>query len=178
MIKIDDDYLEAVGLAGLPGNEKNLFLRHVYNTLEERVGMRLADRMTNEQLDEFETYFDAKDDAGAFRWLEANFPDYQELVNTEFVKLKAEVEGLAPSILALSKSDPILNLNHPRRRRKVAPQRVVVEQPGSSSPTKASVADARRQRAQRVGSVTTGRDSNDAADSDRSGRTTPPSVDG
>jgi len=48
----------------LPEAERNSLLKHIYETLEMRVGMRLADQMSNEQLDEFEKDFEAKDDAG------------------------------------------------------------------------------------------------------------------
>jgi hypothetical protein len=77
-------------------------LKHIYETLEMRVGIRLADQMTNQQLDEFEQYFEAKDDAGAFKWLETNFPNYKDIVQEEFDKLKAEVAQAAPQILAAS----------------------------------------------------------------------------
>lgn len=101
-IKIDNDLLTQLGLASLPDAEKNSLLRHIYETLEMRVGMRLADQMSNEQLDEFEKYFDAKDDAGAFKWLESNFPNYKDIVQEEFDKLKAEVGASAQQILAAS----------------------------------------------------------------------------
>jgi hypothetical protein len=104
MLKIDNSLLEEIGLGGLPEAEKNSFLKHVYETLEMRVGVRLADQMTNEQLDEFEQYFEAKDDAGAFKWLETNFPNYKEIVQEEFDKLKAEVAQSAPQILAASQA--------------------------------------------------------------------------
>src|SRR5689334_2376326 len=98
-IKIDNDLLQQLGLGALPDAEKNSLLRHIYETLEMRVGMRLADQMTNEQLDEFEKYFDAKDDAGAFKWLETNFPNYKEIVQEEFDKLKNEVGQSAQQIV-------------------------------------------------------------------------------
>lgn len=106
MLKIDDSLLQDIGLGSLPAAEKNSLLKHVYETLEMRVGMRLADQMTNEQLDEFERYFEAKDDAGAFKWLETNFPNYKEIVQQEFDKLKAEVGKSAPQILAAASSSP------------------------------------------------------------------------
>lgn len=102
MLKIDNNLLQEVGLGALPSAEKNSFLKHIYETLEMRVGIRLADQMTNQQLDEFEKYFEAKDDAGAFKWLETNFPNYKEIVQQEFDKLKAEVAQSAPQILAAS----------------------------------------------------------------------------
>lgn len=104
MLKIDNSLLVDIGLGGLPDAEKNNFLKHIYETLEMRVGIRLADQMTNEQLDEFERYFEAKDDAGAFKWLETNFPNYKEIVQQEFDKLKAEVAQSAPQILAASQA--------------------------------------------------------------------------
>ena len=104
MLKIDNSLLEELGLAGLPDAEKNSLLKHIYETLEMRVGMRLADQMTNEQLDEFEQYFEAKDDAGAFKWLETNFPNYKDIVQEEFDKLKVEVGQSAPQILSASQT--------------------------------------------------------------------------
>lgn len=102
MLKIDNSLLQEIGLGALPDAEKNSLLKHIYETLEMRVGIRLADQMTNQQLDEFEQYFEAKDDAGAFKWLETNFPNYKDIVQEEFDKLKAEVAQSAPQILAAS----------------------------------------------------------------------------
>jgi len=107
MIKIDNSLLQEVGLGSLPEGEKNAFLKHIYETLEMNVGIRLADQMTNEQLDEFEQYFEAKDDAGAFKWLETNFPNYKEIVQEEFDKLKAEIARQAPQILAATQAQPV-----------------------------------------------------------------------
>ncbi len=104
MLKIDNNLLIEIGLGGLPDAEKSTFLKHVYETLEMRVGVRLADQMSNDQLDEFERYFEAKDDAGAFKWLETNFPNYKDIVQEEFDKLKAEVAQTAPQILAASQA--------------------------------------------------------------------------
>lgn len=106
MLKIDNSLLEEIGLASMPEAEKNGFLKHIYETLEMRVGIRLADQMSNEQLDEFERYFEAKDDAGAFKWLETNFPNYKDIVQEEFDKLKAEVAQSAPQILAAGQAAP------------------------------------------------------------------------
>jgi Tfp pilus assembly protein PilE len=101
-IRLDQSLLEELGLASLPETEKRALLSHIYETLEMRVGMRLADQMTNEQLDEFEKYFQAKDDNGAFRWLETNFPNYKDIVQEEFNRLKQEVGQSATQILQAS----------------------------------------------------------------------------
>lgn len=101
---INNELLDTLGLSQLPPQEKSELLKHIYETLEMRVGMRLADQMSNEQLDEFETYFNAQDDAGAFSWLENNFPNYKDIVADEFERLKAEIASSAQQILAASGS--------------------------------------------------------------------------
>ena len=102
MIKIDPSLLAEVGLADLPEEEGNVLLSYIYETLEERVGVNLADRMTPAQLDEFEVYFEAKDDDGAFKWLAANFPDYREIVQHEFKVLLRELREVAPLMLGFA----------------------------------------------------------------------------
>lgn len=102
MIKLDDNLLQELGLGALPSDEKDKFLKHIYETLEMRVGTRLAERMSDQQLDEFETFIDRKDDAGAFHWLETNFPNYKDVVAEEFEKLKSEIKAVAPDIIAAS----------------------------------------------------------------------------
>lgn len=100
MFKLDDEFLQELGLGGLPADDKKAMLNHIYETLEMRVGMKLAEQMTNEQLDEFEEYIKRNDEAGALNWLETNFPDYKQVVADELEKLKAEIKSAAPQILA------------------------------------------------------------------------------
>lgn len=90
-LRIDDSLLQELGLGSLEESEKSSLLKDFYDTLEMRVGMRLADQMTTEQLDEFERFFNAQDDEGAFHWLEDNFPNYKDIVADEFAKLKTEI---------------------------------------------------------------------------------------
>ncbi len=99
MFKLDDNFLTELGLGGLPPAEKNKMLAHIYETLEMRVGMRLAEKMSNEQLDEFEAYINKNDEAGALKWLETNFPNYKQVVAEELEKLKSEIRQVAPQIV-------------------------------------------------------------------------------
>lgn len=100
MFKLDNNLLEELGLGALPAEEKTKMLNHIYETLEMRVGMKLAERMTNQQLDEFESFIDRNDEPGALKWLETNFPDYKQVVADELEKLKAEIRQNAQAILA------------------------------------------------------------------------------
>ncbi len=105
MFKLDDDLLQELGLGALPATEKNKMLAHIYETLELRVGMRLAEQMTDAQLDEFEGFIDRNDEAGALKWLETNFPDYKKVVAEELDKLKAEIKTQAPMIVQATMAD-------------------------------------------------------------------------
>ena len=102
--KLDNELLIELGLGDLPADEKNAMLAHIYETLEMRVGMRLAEQMTNEQLDEFESFIDDNDERGALSWLETNFPNYKAVVAQQLAELKEEIRASAPAILAAASS--------------------------------------------------------------------------
>ncbi len=106
MFKLDNKFLTEIGLGALPAAEKNKMLAHIYETLEMRVGMKLAEKMSNEQLDEFEAFIKNNNEAGALQWLESNFPNYKQVVAEELEKLKAEISKTAPQILAQSAVGP------------------------------------------------------------------------
>jgi predicted RNA-binding Zn ribbon-like protein len=115
MFKLDDNLLQELGLGSLPPQEKNRMLQHIYETLEMRVGMRLAEGMSNQQLDEFEKLMPVQTDTEevrkqkeqeALRWLEANFPNYKQVVADELEKLKAEVKASAAQIVAAAQQAP------------------------------------------------------------------------
>lgn len=75
MFKLDDKFLEELGLGGLPEEQKKAFLQHIYSELESRVGVKLTDGMSDEKLDEF-AYFVDRDELKMREWFAANLPDY------------------------------------------------------------------------------------------------------
>jgi hypothetical protein len=101
VITLDAAYLADVGLERLPPNEANLLLHHLYETLELRVGRKLASRMTDAQLDEFQVFIDSGAEDRALEWLEVNFPDYRDVVHAEFESLTSELRQSGPLMLAL-----------------------------------------------------------------------------
>ena len=113
MIKLDDDLLQELGLAGLPPEEKKKLLAHIYETLEMRVGMKLAEQMSDAQLTEFEQFIDRNDEGGALKWLESNFPNYKDVVAAEFERLKAEIGQVAPQIMAAGGQQPTAQPQQP-----------------------------------------------------------------
>lgn len=110
-LRLDDNLLQDLGLASLPPEDKKAMLQQVRDTLEMRVGTRLAEQMSDAQLDEFEQFVQNQDDAGALHWLETNFPNYKDVVNDEFEKLQAEIKQAAPQILAGGGNNPASDVN-------------------------------------------------------------------
>lgn len=104
MLKLDDNFLKDLGLDGLPEDDKKKMLVHIYETLELRVGMKLAENMSDEQLNEFEKLANANDESGSLKWLETNVPNYKDVVMAELEKLKQEIKQTAPQILSASDS--------------------------------------------------------------------------
>ena len=105
MFQLDDNLLRELGLGNLPADEKNKMLAHIYETLELRVGMKLAEQMSDSQLDEFEAFIDRNDEPGALKWLETNFPQYKDVVADELEKLKNEIKQQAPQIMQATMAD-------------------------------------------------------------------------
>src|SRR5262245_33777251 len=99
MFQLDDTFLQSVGLGGMPDDQKKAFLDHLYEELELRVGVRLSEGMSDDQLAQFEKLIDANDEAGALKWLETNRPDYKQVVAEELEKLKQEVLANKDTIL-------------------------------------------------------------------------------
>ncbi len=100
MFQLDDNFLATVGLGGMPDDQKKAFLEHLYEELELRVGTRLSEGMSDEQLSEFERLIDSNDEAGALKWLETNRPDYKQVVAEELEKLRQEVTASKDKILS------------------------------------------------------------------------------
>lgn len=92
MFQLDDKFLADIGLADMPEGEKKPFLQHIYDELELRVGTRLSQGMTDEQLEEFEAIIDHKDEVIA-PWIAANAPQYQS--EEVFVRMQ-QATGLTP----------------------------------------------------------------------------------
>lgn len=90
MFQLDDKFLADIGLNDLPEEQKKAFLQHIYDELELRVGTKLSDGMSDEQLEEFESIIDRKDDV-VQAWLGAHVPDYH---NDESFSRIQEATGL------------------------------------------------------------------------------------
>ncbi len=76
MFQLDDQFLQDIGLADLPEDQRKPFLQHVYDQLEYRVGVRLSEGMSDTQLEEFESIIDRKPEV-IDAWVGQYAPEYQ-----------------------------------------------------------------------------------------------------
>ncbi len=119
MFQLDDQFLKDVGLGDLPEEQKQAFLQHTYETLEERVGTRLADSLSEAQLQEFEG-FASQNEEKTYAWLRANIPDYQN--QEEYKQLSSSApQDVTPLMIAAEfASVKWLEINSPNYREVVA----------------------------------------------------------
>lgn len=119
MFQLDDKFLEDVGLAGLPEEQKKPFLQHTYDQLEYQVGIRLSEGMSDEQLQEFESIIDRKQEVIS-AWLANHAPQYQE---DDVFKRLMQASGLPaddPGLRAEFAATKWLEVNRPDYRDVVA----------------------------------------------------------
>ena len=85
-----EDLVAAATGAGLSPEEVDSLVVIAGEELESRVGVRLAEGLTSEQLEEFADLVEVPGNhAGAVRWLELNVPDYSLVVREEMAAVLA-----------------------------------------------------------------------------------------
>lgn len=119
MFQLDDKFLADIGLDSLPEEQKKPFLQHTYDQLEYKVGIRLSEGMTDDQLEEFESIIDRKEDVVA-SWLQGHAPDY---ANDEVFQRLMQASNLTvtdPGLKAEFAATKWLEVNRPDYRDVVA----------------------------------------------------------
>lgn len=97
MFQLDDKFLQDLGLDQLPEDQKQAFKEHIYSELELRVGVRLSNGLSDEQLSEFESFVDRNDEK-VRAWVAANSPDYAN--DPAYQQLKANApQGAEDTVL-------------------------------------------------------------------------------
>ena len=119
MFQLDDNFLQQVGLGGLPAEQKQMFLDHFREQLELRVGTRLSEGLSDAQLEEFESFMDRKDDL-VNAWLTRNVPNYEQ--DAVYQQLKEGAPESVPQNVVLAEYASLkwLGLNRPDYRQVVS----------------------------------------------------------
>ena len=89
-MQFDEQFLQEMGLSAMPEEQKQQFLAYVQEELEIRVGERISEGLSEEQLAEFDRITDRFE---AAEWLERNRPDYREIVDRTISEMKEEIRA-------------------------------------------------------------------------------------
>lgn len=119
MFQLDDDFLKELGLDQLPDDQKRAFLDHIYSELELRVGVRLSDGLSDQQLEEFESFVDRHDEK-VRDWVAKNAADYMNDPSYQQLKQNAPEGTDEAMLLAEYASLRWLSMNRPNYRDVVA----------------------------------------------------------
>ena len=111
MFKLDNDFLDEIGLGGMSEEQKEPFLAHIQDELETRIGERVSEGLTSEQIEEFERIIDG--DEGALQKVLDESGDYQNdkvyrmlVERAGFEEGSAELIGEFVSVKWLAKNRP------------------------------------------------------------------------
>lgn len=115
MFQLDDNFLQEIGLADLPEEQRQPFLEHIYSQLEMRVGTRLSDGLSDEQLGEFEAFIDRNEEA-VMRWVGMYAPNYA--ADEAYAKLQASAPQGTSQLVILAEYASLkwLGMNRPDYR--------------------------------------------------------------
>lgn len=119
MFQLDDKFLQDLGLDQLPEEQKKAFLQHTYEELELRVGTKLSDGLSDEQLEEFEAIIDRKEEVVS-AWINEHAPEYHQ--DEAFIRLQevSKADPNDPNLRAEFVATKWLEVNRPDYRQVVA----------------------------------------------------------
>ncbi|HLA49449.1 MAG TPA: DUF5663 domain-containing protein [Candidatus Saccharimonadales bacterium] len=98
-MQVDDQFLQAMGLDGLENDEKAAALDDILYTLNMRVGKRVAEILNDKQAAQFEAFSDDTSNEEIAKWLKENVPNYDQIVEEEAQKMKAEVQATVKQVM-------------------------------------------------------------------------------
>ncbi|TAH32366.1 hypothetical protein EYC58_03210 [Candidatus Saccharibacteria bacterium] len=119
MFQLDDKFLQDIGLGDLPEDQRKAFLQHIYDELELRVGTKLSEGMSEQQMSEFESFVDRAEDK-VRAWFAANMPDYASRPDYQQFASSAPEGTDEVAILSEYASLKWLEMNRPDYRQIVA----------------------------------------------------------
>ncbi len=98
MIQIDEKLLKELGIDALPVNKREQALSNILEAVQNRVGLRIADQLDNNQLKEFDGMQSGEQKT---QWLRTQVPNYDVMVREELDKVKTELK---------TRTDRVMNL--------------------------------------------------------------------
>jgi hypothetical protein len=91
MFSLDETFLVEVGLGAMAADERPIFLLHVHETLELRIGAELSKGLSDVQMRAFQRLVQNDSQIVLLEWLEEHCSTYPQVVAAEIEKLKKEI---------------------------------------------------------------------------------------
>ena len=82
------EFLTAIGINDAPEDVKAKLIAGIETLAEERLIIKLSDKLSEEQAEEFEKITDEQQ---SIEWLNANIPDLSSIVTEVFKEIKDEI---------------------------------------------------------------------------------------
>lgn len=92
-------FFQTVGLTQMPEDQRPAFLKQVRQTLQNRVGERLAKDLSEAELKQFYNYVKSKKTQQAMDYLHKVAPNHSQVLREEMAKLQQEIKADATTIL-------------------------------------------------------------------------------
>ena len=102
-MEFDNNFLQEMGLASMPEDQKQKFLDYAQREVEIRIGERISKGLSEVQLNEFDMITDQDK---AVEWLERNRPDFREIVSRTIEEIKAEIRANRAKLIPAHEEQP------------------------------------------------------------------------
>ena len=99
----------------MPEDQKQAFLQHIYEELELRVGTKLSDGLSDQQLEEFEKIIDKNQEA-INNWVAVHVQDYQNDDIFKRMQQALQLDPADPNLKAEYVATKWLEVNRPDYR--------------------------------------------------------------
>jgi len=103
-MQVDDQFLQAMGLDGLEGEQKQKALDDILFILDARVADRVAAVITPEQAAEFDKFDDNTADSEIAQWLDKNIPNRAQIIEEEAAKMRDEAQAIVKQAGAVAQT--------------------------------------------------------------------------
>lgn len=93
LVQLDDELLKELGFDEFPDEEKQAILATMAKNLELKMGLRIAETLSDNQLEELNNLIGEGKDSEAQQFLRDNVTNYEEIAREELQKYKDAIKG-------------------------------------------------------------------------------------
>ena len=99
MYNLDEEYLRSLGIADMPEEMKKPLVEGIEKQIQDRVSLRMAERLSDEQLEELAGLAESGEESVQMKWLEENVPGYDEVIREVLIEVRDEIQAQRKEVL-------------------------------------------------------------------------------